>query len=553
MQKAEVLGFSLTLLILGSCISTFYILPARPDPTIIVVPDDYPTITEAISNANGGDTVFVKNGTYREHIEIGKPLILIGESNQNTILKVERTSTWNVGIRITDNNVSLVGFKITYDVAPIILVMIDGREGACDSDTIKDNIIVNKGTDALYASNTTRTSILHNSISNDQDGSCVFLTYSNSSIIDNNTMSGGWTSMWCSDSNNNTISLNAMTNQTLYYDSGAITLATSSKGNVITGNNVTENQCGISVFNGPSKNTIFNNNFIDNAKQAFWSSLYANDWDNGYPLGGNYWSDYASVDLFRGPFQNISGSDGIGDSPRVLDANNTDRYPLMSPWTVDVTPPQIQILSPLNQTYSSGSVPLTFQINEITYWIGYSLDDASNATVEGNTTLIHLPDGQHHVTVFASDMAENIGASHTVYFVVETVIHDIAINSISFSKEDPEKNETILIYVTVQNKGNINETFNVNLNYTRFNDPLIGTQLTTLTPGQSVTINFTWTPVRYGAYKIEAYATGIPDDVSLSDNFKFEFLAIMLLHGPFYLNGLEYWILYLGKRPMRIT
>ena len=42
----------------------------------------------------------------------------------------------------------------------------------------------------------------------------------------------------------------------------------------------------------------------------------ANIWDNGYPSGGNYWSDYNGTD---------SNGDGIGDTPYVIDANNLEK------------------------------------------------------------------------------------------------------------------------------------------------------------------------------------------------------------------------------------
>jgi len=57
-----------------------------------------------------------------------------------------------------------------------------------------------------------------------------------------------------------------------------------------------------------------------------------NTWDNGYPSGGNYWSNYTDADLYSGPYQNETGSDGIGDTPYVIDAENQDNYPLMNPW-----------------------------------------------------------------------------------------------------------------------------------------------------------------------------------------------------------------------------
>jgi hypothetical protein len=59
-----------------------------------------------------------------------------------------------------------------------------------------------------------------------------------------------------------------------------------------------------------------------------------NSWDDGYPSGGNYWSSYSGHDLFRGPYQNVSGSDGIGDVARIINTGNRDNYPLMKtyPW-----------------------------------------------------------------------------------------------------------------------------------------------------------------------------------------------------------------------------
>jgi hypothetical protein len=62
------------------------------------------------------------------------------------------------------------------------------------------------------------------------------------------------------------------------------------------------------------------------------SSVASKDfWDAGYPSGGNFWSDYNGTDSQNGSYQNQTGSDGIGDTPYVIDANNTDRYPLMAP------------------------------------------------------------------------------------------------------------------------------------------------------------------------------------------------------------------------------
>jgi len=89
-------------------------------------------------------------------------------------------------------------------------------------------------------------------------------------------------------------------------------------------------------------NRIYHNNFIN----IVASDGGTNYWDNGYPSGGNYWSDYTGADNYRGMNQDIPGSDGIGDTPHNIpfmlnpSGPNRDRYPLMAPWTPSWAPPE---------------------------------------------------------------------------------------------------------------------------------------------------------------------------------------------------------------------
>jgi len=90
---------------------------------------------------------------------------------------------------------------------------------------------------------------------------------------------------------------------------------------------------------------------------------------------------------------------------------------------IDTNPPTISILSPENTTYpvtSTNAVPLTFTVNEITSWIGYSFYGQANMTITGNTTLSGLVDGTHSIVVYAKDTAGNTGTSEIIYFTVET-------------------------------------------------------------------------------------------------------------------------------------
>ena len=77
-------------------------------------------------------------------------------------------------------------------------------------------------------------------------------------------------------------------------------------------------------------NCIYRNNFINNREQVFVQEFAKDSWDNGYE--GNYWSDYNGTDIHSGPYQNETGSDGMGDTQYDIETTGSqDRYPLMNP------------------------------------------------------------------------------------------------------------------------------------------------------------------------------------------------------------------------------
>jgi len=118
--------------------------------------------------------------------------------------------------------------------------------------------------------------------------------------------------------------------------------------NIISGNIVTDNQRGMYLFayscpcHAPRKNTIVNNtiksnsigirleiatenaiyhnNFINNTIQTYVTTGYANTWDDGYPSGGNYWSNHV-----------CTGNPNDGSQPYTIDTDNIDHYPFQNP------------------------------------------------------------------------------------------------------------------------------------------------------------------------------------------------------------------------------
>jgi hypothetical protein len=86
-------------------------------------------------------------------------------------------------------------------------------------------------------------------------------------------------------------------------------------------------------------------------------------------------------------------------------------------------PPEMIILSPQNLTYYSNAVPLTFEVDQSTSWIGYSLDNESNVTITGNT-IINVGDGTHQLIAYANETSGLIGSSQIVSFAVNSSFHD---------------------------------------------------------------------------------------------------------------------------------
>lgn len=87
---------------------TFTVAPS-PHPGLIWVPDNCTTIDEAVWAANYGDTIYASSRTYYEHLIINKPVTLIGESKQTTVIDGNGTGT---AIEITSPNVYFSGFII---------------------------------------------------------------------------------------------------------------------------------------------------------------------------------------------------------------------------------------------------------------------------------------------------------------------------------------------------------------------------------------------------------------------------------------------------------
>jgi hypothetical protein len=257
--------------------------------------ENYTSVQAAIDAAPPGATVIIAPRFYSESLTVNKTLTIIGEKDPPIF------SGGGSGIAITllsgASGSIVTGITITsWDQGILINDASDCR--------IYNNImsLINNNGIVLQGANAVNNQVCWNMFQ--QDAVAVDLT---------------------SSAYNCTVSQNIISLSNV-----GIRIETS--GNIICANILSQNDIGINIAN--SGNKIFHNSFADNIVQVSISMSAANVWDDGYPSGGNFWSSYAGVDKSSGPYQNVTGSDGIGDTPHAIATNNIDRYPLMKPWTV---------------------------------------------------------------------------------------------------------------------------------------------------------------------------------------------------------------------------
>jgi parallel beta-helix repeat protein len=420
-MKKQTLG-PVVLMLLAASLFGLDLIPTASVGTLYVGgggAGNYTTIQEAIDAASDGDTVFVYAGTYNENVVIDKSIALMGQSRANTT--IDGQDTGNV-VTVKANSVTVSGFTIqdggseqhsgsgidAHGVESLLVqdnsfqnsyygirshqsldirivsntfhgeswsdVHLDDAYGA----TISNNEFQGSGVDGWYVDGI---SILENSFGNGM-GILLYSAYQcrivNNSVpevgyfslgactIEGNNISGGYTgiNLWFGYSNvirRNRIA-GGWTGIHMY----------GSTHNLITDNDIVGNDYGIAMGLNEYEywaqnvdNVIHHNNFIDNG--LWWphhacDSGFGTQWDDGYPSGGNYWSDYSGLDESSGPDQTEPGSDGIGDTPRhisecpdfpyeyVTPEHHEDRYPLMEPFVAPPTPPS----KPLGLTATGG-------------------------------------------------------------------------------------------------------------------------------------------------------------------------------------------------------
>jgi parallel beta-helix repeat protein len=427
----------------------------------------YASIQQAINGATSNTTLLVGSGTYAENLLVSKPLELVGENRNTTVISANANESERCTVVINASNVQMREFTIQSSNGSSVLGSVtmriarpyinntisnnrissdcsgieifnstrntvdgndieSGRQGII-LDSASDNNISNNRIACNYhgieVRDSTRNTIFGNDLENNTVGILVDsssnndlrennitgntygmifnnstgntaskntaannvvgirLTISNHNIVSENNITSNDSGIDLQSSSNNSINRNSVlhdnfgisllgcsnnsltanevasnNNDGIVLDSSSgnkldqnsieangddgIWLANSSNNSIRVNRIANNNHAGISL-DSSSNNDVYRNDFVNNTRQAFNDLFSVNMWDHGYPSGGNYWSDCNRTDSFRGSYQNETGSDGIVDTPYVIDENNTDQYSLMRPYGTrcDITGP----------------------------------------------------------------------------------------------------------------------------------------------------------------------------------------------------------------------
>ena len=344
--KKPILIFFIISCLLLAILLTGQKTPVKANINIIHVPADYPTIQDAINQATSGDTIFVQNGTYYEHIIIDKSVSLIGEKRNTTVIDGEDTESV---IHIVANNVYLSNFTIQ-----------NGGKGLSGNgifiDHSNDNNVshntISNSTDGIYLFYSTGNTLFNNNASDNKYGiilrsssnnriygnmapdnkyGIALYSSSNNEVHSNNAYRNKFNAIYLNSSNNNLISGNNISNdgegiRLDFSDNNVISgniisnndygiRLSSSSNNLVSGNTITNNYYGVYLQSSSNTNTIYHNNF-NNTGQVWSDSVSIWNHDDE----GNYWSDYTGQD---------KNGDGIGDITYIINVENQDNKPLM--------------------------------------------------------------------------------------------------------------------------------------------------------------------------------------------------------------------------------
>jgi parallel beta-helix repeat protein len=271
------------------------------DTSIIRVPNDFPTIQEAIDAATPGDTVVVNDGVYYERLIVNKTVNLVGADRIGTVIDANKTGT---PIFVSADNVLIDGFTL--------------RGGGGGGPGFSSGIFLNQSVNCTVSNNIITSNVMGITLNQS----------SNNMVRDNIVTSNGvppedgfeWgagNNIGLMNSTDNTISGNVVSDS-LYMG----TILSYCNNTMIIGNVIRDNSGFTVLLSDCNTIRLHHNCFLGRGGIAIPPNSNDVSWDDGKE--GNYWTSYTGLD--DGSNSRVAG-DGVGDTNLPF----YDKKPLINP------------------------------------------------------------------------------------------------------------------------------------------------------------------------------------------------------------------------------
>jgi len=253
---------------------------------MIVVPDSYASIQEAVDAASDGDTVYVKRGTYDGSVFINKSILLVGQDRETTVIAGDLAIS-GTAVLIRHGNVNMSGFT----VKPAGTIYARGIHLLHVSHCNVSGNIVESTTyrEAIWLYGSSENRISGNMVSGNRYGISIENSYNNN-VFGNVVEKNGY-GIILSGSQDNILSENLVSNNTWFG------IKIGSNKNTIK-SNVVKNQ-GVGILLLGEENTLRDNSMLNNSfnfqvgtSHQFAASFLVNDVDQSNTVNGKpiiYW------------------------------------------------------------------------------------------------------------------------------------------------------------------------------------------------------------------------------------------------------------------------